>query len=164
MGDTMKNIPYNRAAAAEYALRWALNRNPAYYDFEHIGGDCTNFVSQCIFAGCKAMNYTPDTGWYYSSLNDRAPSWTSVDYLFKFLVSNKGTGPYGVETDLNSAEIGDIIQLATGDYFHHSCIITSFRNSSPLVCAHTFDVRNKPLYMYEYDQIRAVHIQGTRIF
>ncbi|MDO4944747.1 MAG: amidase domain-containing protein [Ruminococcus sp.] len=160
----MKNIPYSRTDAVEYALQWALSRNPAYYDFENIGGDCTNFISQCVFAGCKAMNYTADTGWYYNSLGDRAPAWTSVDYLYRFLVSNKGAGPYGSATDLRSAKIGDILQLATGNNFHHSCIITSFRNGSPLVCAHTFDVRNKPLYMYEFDQIRAVHIEGARTY
>lgn len=158
----MKSIPFDRTAAAEYARRWALKRNPAYYDFEHIGGDCTNFVSQCIFAGCGAMNYTPDTGWYYNSLNDRASAWTGVDYLFRFLISNSGAGPYGSEIPLSSAETGDIIQLATGDFFHHTCIITAFGNGSPLVCAHTFDVRNKPLYMYEFDRIRVVHIEGAR--
>ncbi len=158
----MKNIPYNRTVAAEYAQRWALERNPAYYDFENIGGDCTNFVSQCIFAGCGVMNYTPDTGWYYNSVSDRASAWTSVDYLFRFLISNKGPGPHGAETDLSDAELGDIIQLATGNNFHHSCIITAFQKGSPLVCAHTFDVRNKPLYMYEFDRIRVVHIKEAK--
>ena len=47
---------YDRRRAVEYALRWALSRNPEYYDFEDIGGDCTNFVSQCLFAGCGVMN------------------------------------------------------------------------------------------------------------
>ena len=32
----------------DYAQKWALSRNPAYYNFDDIGGDCTNFVSQCL--------------------------------------------------------------------------------------------------------------------
>ena len=81
----MKIKPYNRAAAVEYARRWAFGRNPAYYDFNNIGGDCTNFASQCIYAGAKIMNFTPTFGWYYKSLNDRTPSWTGVQYLYNFL-------------------------------------------------------------------------------
>ena len=39
---------YNREAAVSYARRWALGRNPAYMDYELWGGDCTNFISQCL--------------------------------------------------------------------------------------------------------------------
>ena len=59
------DTPYDRDAAVAYARRWALSRNPLYYDFEDIGGDCTNFASQCLFAGAGVMNFTPVTGWYY---------------------------------------------------------------------------------------------------
>ena len=41
-------LPYDRAAAVRYAHIWAYGRNPRYYDYESIGGDCTNFASQCI--------------------------------------------------------------------------------------------------------------------
>ena len=37
---------YDRRRAVEYALRWALSRNPEYYNFDNIGGDCTNFRSE----------------------------------------------------------------------------------------------------------------------
>ncbi|MBP3352092.1 MAG: amidase domain-containing protein [Lachnospiraceae bacterium] len=53
----MREITYNRTAAVYYARKWALGRNPAYYDFEEVGGDCTNFASQCIYAGAGVMNY-----------------------------------------------------------------------------------------------------------
>ncbi|HOA54831.1 MAG TPA: amidase domain-containing protein, partial [Clostridiales bacterium] len=57
--------PYDRDKAVRYAHRWAYERNPAYYDFEKLGGDCTNFASQCIYAGSGIMNHTPVYGWYY---------------------------------------------------------------------------------------------------
>lgn len=60
---------YDRRRAVEYALRWALSRNPEYYNFDNIGGDCTNFVSQCLYAGCRVMNYSGDDGWYYIDLD-----------------------------------------------------------------------------------------------
>ena len=52
-------IPYDRRAAIRYAHRWAFGRNPRYYDYENIGGDCTNFASQCLYAGTGVMNFTP---------------------------------------------------------------------------------------------------------
>ncbi len=35
---------YDREKAVAYAREWAFSRNPEYYIFDEIGGDCTNFV------------------------------------------------------------------------------------------------------------------------
>ena len=78
----MRQANYNRAAAVAYARRWAMGRNPAYFDFERLGGDCTNFASQCLFAGAGIMNYTPVTGWFYRSASDRTAAWTGVEYHY----------------------------------------------------------------------------------
>ena len=69
---------YNRTAAAAYAEKWALSRNPAYMDFDKLGGDCTSFASQCLRAGGCPMNYAKDVGWYYHSSSDRAAAWTGA--------------------------------------------------------------------------------------
>lgn len=53
----MPKREYQREKAVEYAKKWAYRRNPKYYNYDGVGGDCTNFVSQCIYAGCKVMNY-----------------------------------------------------------------------------------------------------------
>ena len=66
-------LPYDRASAVWYAKRWAYGRNPAFYDYEHIGGDCTNFASQCVYAGSGVMNYDGDFGWYYINANKKPP-------------------------------------------------------------------------------------------
>ena len=49
---------YNRREALRYAKEWAYKRNPKYYNFDRVGGDCTSFVSQCIYAGAGIMNYS----------------------------------------------------------------------------------------------------------
>ena len=153
---------YNRAAAAAYARKWAFSRNPAFYDFSKIGGDCTNFASQCIYAGAGVMNYTPVFGWYYKSANDRTPSWTGVEYLYNFLINNDGAGPFAEEVPLNKLEIGDIVQLgkATGD-FYHSPVVVGFSRGRILVAAHSYDAYNKPLNSYN-QQARGIHILGVR--
>ena len=54
----MKELKYDRQKVIEYAKKWAFSRNPRYYNFDSVGGDCTSFVSQCIFVGANVMNYT----------------------------------------------------------------------------------------------------------
>lgn len=101
----LKNIIYNRANVLSYAKKWSFDRNPKYYDYDSIGGDCTNFVSQCIFSGCGIMNYSKTSGWYYISANNKSPSWTGVQFLYNFLCGNKSVGPYGVECNQDDVEI-----------------------------------------------------------
>lgn len=156
--------PYNRNAAVIYARRWALSRNPAYYDFQNIGGDCTNFASQCIFAGSGVMNYTPTMGWYYRSINDRAPGWSGVEFLYNFLVRNRSVGPFAKVVSEKEAQVGDIVQLGTSNgRFYHSPVITAVFPEI-LVAAHTYDALDRPLSSYTYDTARFIHIEGVRIW
>ena len=159
----MDILNYNREAAVAYARKWAFGRNPKYYDFSKLGGDCTNFASQCIYAGAGIMNYTPTFGWFYKSVNDRTPSWTGVEYLYNFLVNNDGPGPFAEEVPLDKLDIGDIVQLgkATGD-FYHSPVVVGFSRGRILVAAHSYDVYNKPLNSYSFGQARGIHILGVR--
>ena len=159
----MKLLEYNRQAAYDYAKKWALGRNPAFYDFSAIGGDCTNFASQCIYAGAGFIKYTPTLGWFYRSENDRTPSWTGVEFLYNFLVNNDGAGPFAKEVPLNELEVGDIVQLgrATGD-FYHSPVVVGVRRGNIYVAAHSYDAFNRPLSSYRYEQSRGIHILGVR--
>ena len=85
----METATYDREAAVRYAKKWAFKRNPDYYNFDNLGGDCTNFASQCVYAGARVMNYTPTFGWYYRNIDNRSPSWTGVEFLFNFLTGNR---------------------------------------------------------------------------
>lgn len=164
-------LPYMRERAVEYALRWALSRNPLFIDFTGQGGDCTNFVSQCILAGSCVMNETLDFGWYYFSSANRAPAWSGVGYFYDFLTGaaafareNGGTGPYGVEIPTQRATVGDVIQLANAEgTYYHTLIITGFDGDDPLICAHSDDSRNRPLSTYNYATARFLHVLGTRV-
>ena len=53
----MNTRAYDRISAINYAHKWALSRNPRYYNFDAVGGDCTSFISQFLFAGSQKMNY-----------------------------------------------------------------------------------------------------------
>lgn len=153
---------YNRLLAKQYAKKWAFSRNPQYYAFDKIGGDCTNFISQCIYAGSKTMNYTPEIGWYYINSVRRTPSWTGVEYLYKFLVNNKENGPFAKETSLAQIEIGDVIQLGNYEKFYHSLLVVEKNNNTIYVAAHDFNAYMKNLNSYIYQKIRFLHIEGVR--
>lgn len=162
---------YDRQRAVAYAERWALSRNPLFYDFAGSGGDCTNFVSQCILAGCCTMNFTPIYGWYFRSASDRSPSWSGVEYFYDFLtgdpefaMENGGIGPYGREVPQRLIRAGDVVQLADEtDDFYHTLLVTSVLADDLLVSAHTNDALNRPLSSYTFARARYLHIDGIRV-
>ncbi len=51
---------YDPEKAVRYASIWWNGRNIQYYSYGFLGGDCTNFVSQCLLAG----GYKMDKKWY----------------------------------------------------------------------------------------------------
>ena len=162
-------VPYDREAAVAYAHKWAFGRNPQYGDFSDIGGDCSNFVSQCLVAGGAVMNETRDTGWFYRSMNSRAAGWSAVPYLYKFLVNNRGRGPFGREINPDEAQAGDIIQLkfAGKDDYSHSLLVVSVENPSApwniRIAAHSLDSDDRPLSTYSYVSARGIRIDGIRV-
>ena len=164
----MKFKEYNRLATIEYAKKWALARNSQYYNFDNVGGDCTSFASQCIYAGCKVMNYTKDYGWYYNNGNSKSPSWSGVEYLYQFLINNKGIGPQAIQTTQNKIEIGDIAQLSfDGKKFEHTLVIVKIENKITLrgikIASHTFDSFEKSISEYTFQEIRWLHIERVGI-
>ena len=155
---------YNRDLAVQYALKYALVPNPNYFYFDTLGGDCTNFISQCLLSGGAVMNFDKIDGWFYQNSYNRSPSWTSVFYLQKFLTENKTRGPFGQVVDLTKIQTGDIIQIKQNpSRFNHSVIVTKIEDGQIYVCAHTYNVKNKRLSSYPYIELLPIHIQGIYV-
>ena len=157
-------IPYNRRAAIRYAHQWAFSRNPRYYDYENIGGDCTNFASQCLYAGTGIMNYEPTYGWYYIDSNNKAPAWTGVEYFYNFMTRRQNTpGPFGILANISMLLPGDFVQLRLSkDVFSHTPIIVDIMGEPTpeniLVAAHSIDSDFRPLSSYDFQELRFIHI------
>ncbi|MBQ7713314.1 MAG: amidase domain-containing protein [Oscillospiraceae bacterium] len=163
----MRLTPYDRDAAVRYAHRWAYGRNPRYYDYEELGGDCTNFASQCLFAGSRVMDYTPTYGWYYIDANRKAPAWTGVPYLFNYLTRTRAAvGPVARDTSIFELEPGDIVQLSfDGARWAHSPVVVAVgaprTPDNVLLAAHSYDADDRPLSSYEYVNARFLHVYGV---
>ena len=102
-------------------------------------------------------------------LFNRTASWTGVNYLYKFLVNNRGAGPFAEEVDISDVRPGDIAQLSFADskHFNHSPVVVKV--SSPpslegiLVAAHRFDTDYYRLADFEPAYVRFLHIAGVRV-
>jgi hypothetical protein len=158
---------YNRNSAIEYANFWALKRNPNYFDYTKIGGDCTNFISQVLHAGECSMNFDKANGWYYVSSDKKSPSWTGTNFLYGFLINNKTQGPFAVNVTINEIEVGDIIQLNFENDFlyNHSLVITKIQEprtyDNIFICSHSKNRLNEPLSSINFEKIRYIHLLGT---
>lgn len=119
-------INARREAAIAYAEKWWNSRNPSYTDYND--EDCTNFVSQCIYAG----GYSTDNSWYPNSV-----SWINVVSFYDHMTENS---KYGYDENYLVCNLGDIVQLkpSNGSRYNHSVIITKIDSNGNLYyCAHS---------------------------
>lgn len=110
------------------------------------------------------MNYSKNFGWYYINANNKSPSWTGVEFLYNYLTRKSTLGPIGIKTSKNNVEEGDIIQLSFDNrIFSHSLFITKIVGESIYVATHTDDNLNKALNLYNYKDIRFIHIEKVLV-
>ncbi|MCQ1528252.1 amidase domain-containing protein [Lutispora saccharofermentans] len=150
---------YNRARAVNYAKTYALSPNPSFKYFkiyENLGGDCTNFISQCLLAGDAPMTYGTEHAWWYNkagTYNTNDDSWSvpwavahSLYWTLKVNNEANANAVKGVEvSSVAMLELGDIIffEDENGVIFH-STIVTGFSPTSTLVSHHTYDALDVP--------------------
>ena len=111
------------------------------------------------------MNYKKYIGWYYNSSTDRTAAWSGVEFLYNFLIKNKGIGPRGIRTDIAGLQIGDIIQLKLlEERFSHSLIIIDKEGNNLediYIATHTEDAYHRKVATYNFKDIRYIHISGV---
>lgn len=148
-GYGLRSTPYRREDAVLYADRWWDSFNPEFSAFEV---DCTNYISQCLFAGGAPINYTGtrESGWWYKGyVGGREAwsySWSVANALERFLTNSDS----GLRADLVSKpeqlQLGDVIIYdwdGNGAY-QHSTIVTAFdAGGMPLVNAHTVPSKHR---------------------
>ncbi|MFC5404548.1 amidase domain-containing protein [Cohnella soli] len=149
-GISRRGIPYFREETVAYAERWWNEPNPSYEKFEV---NCTNYVSQCIFAGGAPMNYTGKrpSGWWYKGYSGNEENWSfswAVANSLKHYLGNPRT--YGLRAEQVSGpealRLGDVIcyDWDGSGRVGHNVIVTGFTpDGMPLVNANTVSSRHR---------------------
>ncbi|NQX48824.1 amidase domain-containing protein [Paenibacillus tritici] len=145
-----REVRYRREEAAAYADLWWKEGNPEFEIFEV---DCTNYVSQCLFAGGAPINYTGkrETGWWYKGYKGAQEwwsfSWAVSDSLHRHLSGNHSSGLRAEIVERpEQLMLGDIIQYDWdgNGHYQHSTIVTAFdAGGMPLVNARTVSSRHR---------------------
>ncbi|RCW74863.1 amidase domain-containing protein [Saliterribacillus persicus] len=136
---------YNRREAVRYAESWWDSYNPAFKYFSD--NDCTNYISQCLFAGGVPMNGAPNRnkGWWYNA-NSWSFSW-SVAHAFRWHLSGSNAGLQGSEVDdAKELMLGDVICYdfeGDGKWDHTTIVTAKDSQGMPLVNAHTNNSRHR---------------------
>ncbi|MFD9378745.1 amidase domain-containing protein [Streptomyces sp. NPDC059999] len=144
---------YNPTAAAAYAVKYAINRNPAYKDFTSPNGDCTNFVSQALLAGgwktsaplvVDPLTHRQPQFWYYSA-DSPSWTWTGANAWAQFA---KDSGRVEKVRYLSDVGIGDVVQFANPADRNkdHTMIVTSLTEQGPRMSFHTTNTLDEPLW------------------
>ncbi len=157
------NSKYNRAAAVNYAIRYALAPNIEYKYFQinnEGGGNCTNFVSQCLKAGGAPMDYNSLRPWWYNMKTDKASiAWAVAHSLYWYLKVNHSEYRNVIRgrevEDIRTLQIGDVIFYENySNVIFHAAIITSlvedYGNRELLISQHTNNQLNVT-YKKSYD-------------
>jgi Putative amidase domain len=145
---------YSGAKAAAYANTYWSSYNPGYPSFANQGGDCTNFVSQALYAGGIAMrpapSYSGNASWFMISSGGQwsySPPWVNANDNNIFLVQHlpgvtQVASYFGVPAGqivASHASQGDVVLYDwnnDGIYDHEAIISTTDGQS---VDAHTSD-------------------------
>lgn len=172
---------YNRDRAIEYAMEWVspteIIRNNRWQIYDDYGGNCTNYISQCINAGGIPMDIYGQAGaqwkWYGNSFNGkqtaqgRVASWSGVREFYEYSLYNTGYGmSASVDENLYSGQKGDILQYGISDVWKHSVIITNIiedNKGNPtdyLINSNSTDRINFPASAYSYFKQRLIKIYG----
>lgn len=143
---------YSRVDAVGYATKYALKPNPnyKYFSLTNTGGDCSNFLSQCLRAGGGIMS----SDWWYrhsshpnTNYDTWALAWAVAHSLYWCLKVNAGTNTSSIKgievNNVNLLELGDLIFYEdSGGKIFHSAIVTYISNYEVLISQHSYEALN----------------------
>lgn len=168
--------PYDRAAAVAYAEKWVGKRNADWADFTGKGGNCQNFVSQCLFAAGIPRDISGDAVWSWSKSGSHmwedevtSNAWINVAEFRRYAAGNRGYGLVAVTgAPFMEGEPGDVIQMGFPGGWNHAVLIGSVvkdeqrRTVDYLIDSNTTDVKNFPVSAYPIPCQSLTKIYGWR--
>ncbi|WP_027410493.1 amidase domain-containing protein [Anoxybacteroides tepidamans] len=150
---------YDRIKAVQYAETWWNSYNPKFPKFSV---DCTNFISQCLYAGGVPMVGYPNRskGWWMKN-GSWSYSWT-VANAFRWYLSGNHIGLQAIEVSSPEKLVpGDVICYdfqGDGRFDHSTIVVAKDQKGMPLVNAHTTNSRMR-YWSYEDSTAYTPNIQ-----
>lgn len=146
----LSSTNYDGSTAAAYATSYWSNYNSNYPDWSPYGGDCANFVSQCLYAGGKRMSFGPssDTSYWFSSgsiadINQVSSTWRGADAFKEYWTDHSQSQSFNsYEGAYSFGYKGDAVAWlnSRGRAFHIVVIVGYNTSAKDLVyAAHTQD-------------------------
>lgn len=172
---TGKNSFYDRAKAKAYIDIYWKNYNTAYPSFKQGGGDCTNFISQILYAGGMPWeddgipaNHKNSKNWYCKSGATLKDNEKRITFTWKIAASFKWHWMKRVDkhfmvgySDIidniddisNQVYVGDVVQFCYPSGIpYHTLAVTGF-NKDPeynikdiVLASHDMDSNSRSLY------------------
>ncbi|QWU15213.1 Putative amidase domain-containing protein [Paenibacillus sophorae] len=152
---------YSSINARDYAYQWWDGRNPTYSNYyanyfgcsiyDECWNDCTNFVSQALYAGgMKQWRGQGVDSWYFDDgwLSSPSHSWGGAHNFYEHW-KNRAT----LASDTSSISMGDPVNAdfeRDGD-INHTAIITLFSNGHFYLTQHTTDKKDNALSTWYYE-------------
>ena len=137
---------YNYSAMATYAEKYWKDYNRAYRRYNSSGGDCTNFLSQSLYAGGwkQVTSSAEDYGTWYSKTSE-SDTWIGVNEWSWFTQTAKRTTPLA---NAYQMDLGDVLQVDFDkDGSKDHSMMTTYRSSSgvPYLTYHDADTYRRSL-------------------
>lgn len=141
-------------------------------NMEPYGGDCTNFVSACLYNGDIPMESSGTYKWYYYSPSNRSTSWSKVSDLRTYLLNNNTSstsGNHGVYANTSSLYYltnGDVVQNGTSHsmFISYARLVTGIVYEGHLICQRSTGeagrLKNYPLAAKNLTDPRYYKING----
>ncbi len=168
--------PYDRESALAYSYLYINKRNlDSFADYSDVGGNCQNYVSQCLYAGGIPMDTVGNDVWKWYDLilsntgssYGRSSSWTGVDEFVTYAENNTGFGLVAeVGAPYFTGEPGDVLQVGTEGDWRHAVLITDVVVDEDgsvidyLINSNTSNLENYPASLYGYPEAILTKIIG----
>jgi len=142
---------YNVSNAIAYADKYCINYNTSYNSYKGRGGDCANFVSQCLYAG----GFKQDSVWYKHSV-----AWINV---MKQIAHFKAYGTFLNASNSNLLKGNPIYFDWNGDSTYDHATICVGRNNSGIAIldSHTKDLYHATWTNWSFKKAATIQLRGS---
>lgn len=146
-----RSYTYNVSNAIAYADKYCINYNSAYNSYKGRGGDCANFVSQCLYAG----GFKQDSDWFKHSV-----AWINV---MRQIAHFKEYGNFLNAQNGNLIKGNPIYFDWNGDgvYDHATICVGRNNNGTAILDSHTRDLYHATWTNWSFRRAATIQLHGS---